>query len=160
MCFACSFLIYCEHDMQEMLSRSSLETQKLELMSAMSELKLHQTALERENIELRSTHFNNNTITAERRPPIPASRIRTNSTSGTMVTYQILFVFVFFYDFRDKKSKKIYFCTFCCLVFVMLQQSLIHDCVFFVFSVYFRHHHQHIVVKLTFNTTVYHVPYH
>lgn len=70
-----------------MLSRSSLETQKLELMSAMSELKLHQAALERENIELRSAHFNNNTISAERRPPIPASRIRTNSTSGTMVSH-------------------------------------------------------------------------
>lgn len=72
--------------LQEMLTRSSLETQKLELMSAMSELKLHQAALERENIELRATHFNNNTISTERRlPPVPASRIRTNSTSGSMV---------------------------------------------------------------------------
>lgn len=40
-----------------MLSRSSLETQKLELMSAMSELKLQQAALERENIELRTSHY-------------------------------------------------------------------------------------------------------
>ncbi|XP_049540577.1 uncharacterized protein LOC125954386 isoform X5 [Anopheles darlingi] len=39
---------------KEMLSRSSLETQKLELMSAMSELKLQQAALERENLELRT----------------------------------------------------------------------------------------------------------
>ncbi|XP_035791916.1 uncharacterized protein LOC118466525 isoform X2 [Anopheles albimanus] len=39
---------------REMLSRSSLETQKLELMSAMSELKLQQAALERENLELRT----------------------------------------------------------------------------------------------------------
>ncbi|XP_044731186.1 liprin-beta-2 isoform X5 [Chrysoperla carnea] len=42
---------------KEMLSRSSLETQKLELMSAMSELKLQQAALERENIELRTSHY-------------------------------------------------------------------------------------------------------
>lgn len=43
---------------KEMLSRSSLETQKLELMSAMSELKLQQAALERENLELRSSLVN------------------------------------------------------------------------------------------------------
>lgn len=43
-----------------MLSRSSLETQKLELMSAISELKLQQAALERENMELRSSQINNN----------------------------------------------------------------------------------------------------
>ncbi|XP_065078325.1 uncharacterized protein LOC135701450 isoform X7 [Ochlerotatus camptorhynchus] len=43
---------------KEMLSRSSLETQKLELMSAMSELKLQQAALERENLELRSSLIN------------------------------------------------------------------------------------------------------
>lgn len=46
-----------------MLSRSSLETQKLELMSAISEMKLHQAALERENLELRSLRFNNNSTT-------------------------------------------------------------------------------------------------
>lgn len=56
-----------------MLSRSSLETQKLELMSAMSELKLTRTALERENLELRTTHFNNNTLPSGRR--VPASVI-------------------------------------------------------------------------------------
>lgn len=44
-----------------MLSRSSLETQKLELLSVMSELKLQQAALEREILELRSGHFSNNT---------------------------------------------------------------------------------------------------
>lgn len=71
-----------------MLSRSSLETQKLELMSAMSELKLQQAALERENLELRTTYFNNNSIPAERRPPVSGSggnsvsRVRTNSTSA------------------------------------------------------------------------------
>ncbi|XP_052903007.1 liprin-beta-1 isoform X2 [Anopheles moucheti] len=46
---------------REMLSRSSVETQKLELMSAMSELKLQQAALERENLELR-TNFVTNTV--------------------------------------------------------------------------------------------------
>lgn len=38
-----------------MLSRSSLETQKLELMQAISEMKLQQATLERENFELRSS---------------------------------------------------------------------------------------------------------
>lgn len=52
----------------------------------MSELKLQQAVLERENLELRASHFNNNTISADRRlPPVPNSRIRTNSTSGSMV---------------------------------------------------------------------------
>jgi len=37
-----------------MLSRSSLETQKLELMQAISEFKLQQATLERENFELRT----------------------------------------------------------------------------------------------------------
>lgn len=56
-------------------------------MSAMSELKLHQATLERENFELRSSHLNNNNaISNDRRlPPVPANRIRTNSTSGSMV---------------------------------------------------------------------------
>lgn len=68
------------------MTRSSLETQKLELMSAMSELKLQQAVLERENLELRTSHFNNNTIGADRRlPPVPNARLRTNSTSGSMV---------------------------------------------------------------------------
>uniref|UniRef100_A0A8D8C1C4 Liprin-beta-1 n=2 Tax=Culex pipiens TaxID=7175 RepID=A0A8D8C1C4_CULPI len=48
---------------REMLSRSSLETQKLELMSAMSELKLQQAALERENLELRSSLVNGTPLT-------------------------------------------------------------------------------------------------
>lgn len=42
-----------------MLSRSSLETQKLELMTAISEMKLHQATLERENFELRSSYLKN-----------------------------------------------------------------------------------------------------
>lgn len=55
-----------------MLSRSSLETQKLELMSAMSELKLQQAALERENVELRSSQYNNNTssLIGVKKPPL------------------------------------------------------------------------------------------
>lgn len=65
-----------------MLSRSSLETQKLELMSAMSELKLQQAALERENLELRATHLNNNTLPVDRQSIVSAGRIRTNSTSA------------------------------------------------------------------------------
>uniref|UniRef100_A0A1Y1LCY6 SAM domain-containing protein n=1 Tax=Photinus pyralis TaxID=7054 RepID=A0A1Y1LCY6_PHOPY len=56
---------------REMLSRSSLETQKLELMSAISEMKLHQAALERENLELRSSRFNNNGISGTK-PPVRA----------------------------------------------------------------------------------------
>lgn len=65
---------------QEMLSRSSLETQKLELMSAMSELKLQQVALERENLELRTSHMNNNSIPPRRPPVVPG---RSAFTSGT-----------------------------------------------------------------------------
>lgn len=42
-----------------MLSRSSLETQKLELMTAISEMKLHQATLERDNFDLRSTYLKN-----------------------------------------------------------------------------------------------------
>lgn len=61
-----------------MLSRSSLETQKLELMSAMSELKLQQAALERENIELRASQLNNNVhMMPPRRPPVPARSLTT-----------------------------------------------------------------------------------
>ncbi|XP_037933067.1 liprin-beta-1 [Teleopsis dalmanni] len=43
---------------RQMLSRSTLETQKLELMSALSELKLHRAALERENVELKDVELN------------------------------------------------------------------------------------------------------
>lgn len=59
----------------------------------MSELKLQQAVLERENIELRATHFNNNTIPADRRlPPVPNVRIRTNSSSGSMVIFIVPFL--------------------------------------------------------------------
>ncbi|XP_076273485.1 liprin-beta-2-like isoform X2 [Rhynchophorus ferrugineus] len=53
---------------REVLSRSSLETQKLELMSIMSELKLNAAALERENIELRNSQYNNNSDV--KKPPL------------------------------------------------------------------------------------------
>ncbi|CAH1159634.1 unnamed protein product [Phaedon cochleariae] len=53
---------------REVLSRSSLETQKLELMSIVSELKLQQAALERENLELRSCQYNNNSEI--KKPPL------------------------------------------------------------------------------------------
>ncbi|CAD7005070.1 unnamed protein product [Ceratitis capitata] len=58
-----------------MLSRSTLETQKLELMSALSELKLHRATLERENVELRASEkkvnniSTNEAIMARKRPP-------------------------------------------------------------------------------------------
>lgn len=50
-----------------MLSRSSLETQKLELMSVMSDLKLQQAALEREILELKNCQYNTPEI---KKPPI------------------------------------------------------------------------------------------
>ncbi|XP_069695485.1 uncharacterized protein Liprin-beta isoform X3 [Periplaneta americana] len=63
---------------REMLSRSSLETQKLELLSAMSELKLQQAALERDNLELRDR------LGEERRrnkpPVIPRTALLASST--------------------------------------------------------------------------------
>lgn len=84
-----------------MLSRSSLETQKLELMSAMSELKLQQAALERDNLELRSTYIknsltnlNNNALFYNKRTPTgtntrngingTSSPQHTNGTNGTL----------------------------------------------------------------------------
>lgn len=47
-CILISFTI-----LQEMMIRSSLETQRLELVSELSNMKLHQAAYERENSELR-----------------------------------------------------------------------------------------------------------
>lgn len=50
---------------QEMIIRTSLETQRLELVSEISNMKLHQAAFERENSELRekirhSDHLSDN----------------------------------------------------------------------------------------------------
>lgn len=41
--------------LQEVLSRSALETQKLELLTSLSEMKLRQASLEHENLSLRNT---------------------------------------------------------------------------------------------------------
>jgi hypothetical protein len=73
-----------------MLSRSSLETQKLELLSAMSELKLQQAALERDNLELRDR------LGEERRrnkpPVIPRSTLLASSTPvSSQQTSQVTF---------------------------------------------------------------------
>ncbi|XP_046809080.1 liprin-beta-2 [Lucilia cuprina] len=48
---------------RQLCTRSELETQKLELMSALSELKLHRAALEKENLELKN--FENLSISKE-----------------------------------------------------------------------------------------------
>lgn len=66
---------------REVLTRSSLETQKLELMSIMSELKLNAAALERENMELRNSQYNNNSD-VKKPPLIP----RISSTSQPQLT--------------------------------------------------------------------------
>lgn len=54
-----------------MLSRSSLETQKLELMQAISEFKLQQATLERENFELRSNMMKNSITNLNGGTPSP-----------------------------------------------------------------------------------------
>ncbi|XP_071056703.1 liprin-beta-2 isoform X3 [Onthophagus taurus] len=66
---------------REMLSRSSLETQKLELMSAMSELKLQHAELERELVQLRSTQYNNNsTVDLNKKYPRASPQPQQTST--------------------------------------------------------------------------------
>lgn len=54
-----------------MLSRSSLETQKLELMQAISEFKLQLATLERENFELRSNMMKNSLTNVNNGTPSP-----------------------------------------------------------------------------------------
>lgn len=85
---------------RERLTLSTLQTEKLELLTSMSELKLHSAVLERENLELRNrsyaSHFNNNTIGPERLPPVPNNtRLRTNSNSGSMVKSKRIIRFIF-----------------------------------------------------------------
>lgn len=58
-----------------MLSRSSLETQKLELMQAISEFKLQQATLERENFELRSSMMKNSLTNLNNTPSPYKQRI-------------------------------------------------------------------------------------
>lgn len=68
-----------------MLSRSSLETQKLELLSVMSDLKLKLASLERDNFDLRSSYQNNNNNTSVgRRPPLAPSV--SSSTRGMLTS--------------------------------------------------------------------------
>lgn len=71
---------------REMLSRSSLETQKLELLSVMSDLKLKLASLERDNFDLRSSYQNNNNNTSSvgRRPPLAPSV--SSSTRGMLTS--------------------------------------------------------------------------
>lgn len=70
---------------REMLSRSSLETQKLELLSVMSDLKLKLASLERDNFDLRSSYQNNNnTSSVGRRPPLAPSV--SSSTRGMLTS--------------------------------------------------------------------------
>lgn len=73
-----------------MLSRSSLETQKLELLSALSELKLHQASLERDNMDLRRLHqqmsFNSDpyqTYQQNLEPGKPPAAPRTSTPAGS-----------------------------------------------------------------------------
>ncbi|XP_049825981.1 liprin-beta-1 isoform X4 [Aethina tumida] len=56
-----------ENLQREVLSRSSLETQKLELLSKMSEMKLQKAALERENLELRNSQYASQEM---KKPPV------------------------------------------------------------------------------------------
>ena len=59
---------------REMISRSSLETKKLELMSEISGLKLRQVAVERENVDLRKrlemVMMNNSQQQQQQRNPV------------------------------------------------------------------------------------------
>lgn len=59
-------------------------------MSAMSELKLQQAALERENLELRSSQLNNNSVVLPpRRPPaVPARSMTTTPIHGSHSSLQ------------------------------------------------------------------------
>lgn len=80
-----------------MLSRSSLETQKLELMSIMSELKLQQAALEREILELKTSQYNNNTD-MKKPPLIPrlTSQTQLTSTPIQQTGNQVIFFCIVF----------------------------------------------------------------
>lgn len=108
--------------MQEMLSRSSLETQKLELLSMMSELKLQQAALERENLELRSSHFSNNTSEGVKKPallprmsPQPQHTSTPVHASQNQVKLQYTFRF-FLYDLWCKIGENVTVTKSTCIV--------------------------------------------
>lgn len=132
---------------REMLSRSSLETQKLELLSVMSDLKLKLASLERDNFDLRSSYQNNNNNTSSvgRRPPLAPSV--SASTRGMLTSTP---------QSSPAKSGS----------YNSLQQSVTTPkvtfssffvCFLFIFCCCFRHHRQQHVVKLIFSTEVFHV---
>lgn len=74
-----------------MLSRSSLETQKLELLQAVSELKLQHAALERENLELRTGRYSANDDVMKKPPFIPRLSPQTMYTSPLHTGSQVLY---------------------------------------------------------------------
>lgn len=80
-----------------MLTRSSLETQKLEFLAIVSELKRQQAALERENCEIRDR------LAEERRrnkPPIaPRSSPFPTSTPTNNQVFIALFLKLIYYSF-------------------------------------------------------------
>ena len=88
-----------------MLTRSSLETQKLELMSTISELKLQHAALERENLELRTAaQINNNSLLHDVKKSVYLSRVSPQSThtstpvhaSNPVSNYILIYVYKFY----------------------------------------------------------------
>lgn len=132
---------------REMLSRSSLETQKLELLSVMSDLKLKLASLERDNFDLRSSYQNNNNNTSSvgRRPPLAPSI--SSSTRGMLTSTP---------QSSPAKSGS----------YNSLQQSVTTPKVTnlnfllvlkLIFCIFNRHHRQQHVVKLIFNIEVFHV---
>lgn len=74
--------------LQEIIIRTSLETQRLELVSEISNMKLHQAAYERENLELRDKirHGDHQPDNAK----MQVSRLYFNLS-------KLLYVFVFFF---------------------------------------------------------------
>lgn len=69
------------------MARSTLETQKLELMSTISEYKLQLAAMERENYNMRSSQINNNQVNTmpTKRPPVGVTG-RSFTTSVSSLT--------------------------------------------------------------------------
>lgn len=90
---------------REMLSRSSLETQKLELLTAMSELKLHQAALERENLDLKTSQLNNNENLKKTLLARTSPQPQISSTPVHHGSNQVIFnvnIFILFIHFTQK----------------------------------------------------------
>ncbi|XP_055378879.1 liprin-beta-2 [Condylostylus longicornis] len=70
---------------REIVLRSSLETQKMALMSAVSELKLQKAALERSIVEIGSTHMeiNNHASTPKKSSPSESARFNNTGMSAS-----------------------------------------------------------------------------